>query len=141
MFRVLPSFIQGHGLFAQQPLPARRKLGEFTGEKISVREARRRAKDAQRIVIVEISETEAIDGSVGECPFQFVNHSCDPNVFIRVAHRRVEFYARRNIGPAKSSPATTATRITKASSPAAAARPTAESLSELLLLVASDELT
>ena len=99
MFRVLPSFIQGHGLFAQEALPARRKLGEFTGEKISVREARRRAKDAQRIVIVEISETEAIDGSGGECPFQFVNHSCDPNVFIRVAYRRVEFYAMRNIQP------------------------------------------
>ena len=99
MFCVLPSFIQGHGLFAQQPLPARRKLGEFTGEKISVREARRRATGAQRIVIVEISETEAIDGSTGECPFQFVNHSCNPNVFIRVAYRRVEFYARRNIQP------------------------------------------
>jgi len=99
MFCVLPSFIQGHGLFAQQPLPARRKLGEFTGEKISVREARRRASGAQRIVIVEISETEAIDGSTGECPFQFVNHSCNPNVFIRVAYRRVEFYARRNIQP------------------------------------------
>ena len=99
MFRVLPSFIQGQGLFAQQTLPARRKLGEFTGEKISVREARKRASGAERIVIVEISETEAIDGSVGQCPFQFVNHSCDPNVFIRVAYRRVEFYARRNIQP------------------------------------------
>ncbi len=99
MFRVLPSFIQGQGLFAEQPLRARRKLGEFTGEKISVREGRRRAKDAKRIVIVEISETEAIDGAGSDCPFQFVTHSCDPNVFIRVAHRRVEFYARRDILP------------------------------------------
>lgn len=99
MFRVLPSYIQGQGLFAEQPLLARRKLGEFTGEKISVREARRRAKNTTRIVIVEISETEAIDASNSSCPFQFVNHSCNPNVFIRVAHRRVEFYARRNIRP------------------------------------------
>jgi SET domain-containing protein len=99
MFRVLPSTIQGQGLFAECALRARSKLGEFTGQTISVKEARRKAKGAQRIVIVEISETEAIDGSNSTCIFQFVNHSCNPNVFIRVAHRRVEFYARRNIQP------------------------------------------
>jgi uncharacterized protein len=99
MFRVRRSLIQGRGLFAEQPLAARRKLGEFTGKKISVQEARRRAKNARRIVIVEISETEAIDGSRGTSPFRFVNHSCDPNLFIRIAHRRVEFYAKRDIQP------------------------------------------
>jgi len=97
MFRVAKSRIQGKGLFTDAPIPARKKLGEFTGERISVREARMRAKGAKRIAIVEISSTKAIDGSVGGGPFQYVNHSCDPNVFIRIAHGRAEFYSRRSV--------------------------------------------
>jgi uncharacterized protein len=97
MFRVASSRIQGKGLFTDSPLRRRAKLGEFSGELISVREARKRAKKAQRIAIVELSATKAIDGSVDGGVFQFINHSCDPNVFIRIAYGRVEFYARRNI--------------------------------------------
>lgn len=97
MFKVAKSHIQGRGLFAGRPLRSRAKLGEFTGELISVREARKRARRAKRIVIVELSSTKAIDGSIRGGPFQFLNHSCDPNVFIRIAYGRVEFYARRNI--------------------------------------------
>lgn len=74
-------------------------MGEFKGERISVREARKRARNASRIAIVELSETEAIDGSVDGGAFQFVNHSCDPNLFIRIAYGRAEFYAMRNIKP------------------------------------------
>ena len=98
MFRVSKSRIQGQGLFTDAPIPARRKIGEFTGERISVREARRRARGAKRIAIIEISSTKAIDGGVDGGPFQFVNHSCDPNVFIRIAYGRAEFYTRRPLG-------------------------------------------
>src|SRR3954471_7367765 len=97
MLRVRKSKIQGKGLFTDSATPARKKIGEFTGEAISVREARRRAKGAKRIVIIELSDTKAIDGSVGGCPFEFVNHSCSPNVFVRIAYGRAEFYAQRNI--------------------------------------------
>jgi len=97
MLLIRRSSIQGKGLFAGQPIRARKKLGEFTGEGISVREARRRSREAKRIAIVEISATRAIDGSIGGGPFQFINHSCNPNVFIRIAYNRAEFYAKRNI--------------------------------------------
>jgi SET domain-containing protein len=99
MLVVRKSSIQGSGLFTDATVKRRRKLGEFTGERISVREARRRAKGAKRISIVEISETEAVDGSVGGGPFEFVNHSCDPTVFIRIAYGRIEFYARIDLRP------------------------------------------
>jgi len=69
----------------------------MTGELISVREARRRARGAKRIAIVELSSTKAIDGSMGDSLFQFVNHCCTPNVFIRIANARVEFYALHKI--------------------------------------------
>jgi SET domain-containing protein len=97
MLRVRQSPIQGKGLFTDSPIPLRTKLGEFSGERISVREARKRARGANRIVIVELSATKAIDGSVRGGPFQFVNHSCDPNLFVRIAYGRVEFYSKRHI--------------------------------------------
>jgi uncharacterized protein len=97
MLRVRQSKISGKGLFTDSAIPGRKKIGEFSGERISVREARRRAKNLNRIAIVEISYTIAIDGSGGGCVFEFVNHSCDPNVFIRIAYGRAEFYTRRRI--------------------------------------------
>ncbi len=97
MLLVRRSSIQGKGLFTDEAIAQRTKVGEFTGEMISVREARKRAKNATRIAIVELSQTKAIDGSVGGGPFQFVNHSCDPNLYIRIAYGRVEFYTRRKV--------------------------------------------
>jgi uncharacterized protein len=98
MLVIRKSSIQGRGLFTDRMLRGRRKIGELTGELISVREARRRAKGARRIAIVELSTTKAIDASMGESPFQYVNHCCTPNLFIRIAYGRVEFYTLRDIG-------------------------------------------
>jgi hypothetical protein len=84
-------------LFAQAPIPERKKLGELTGEVISEREARRRAKDKRRIVMVELGNGKAIDGSRRGNEFQYVNHSCSPNTFIRILGNRVEIYALRSI--------------------------------------------
>jgi uncharacterized protein len=97
MLRIAKSSIQGKGLFADSEVRARTKLGELRGERISTDEARRRAKRRKRIAIVELNENEAIDASVGGGPFRFINHSCQPNVFIRIAYGRVEFYAKTNI--------------------------------------------
>jgi SET domain-containing protein len=95
--RVAPSRIDGQGAFALEPIPARRKIGEITGESVSVREARRRAKGQARIMIVELSETRAIDASRSADPLRFTNHSCRPNAVLRIRQGRVEFYAMRDI--------------------------------------------
>jgi len=96
---VHPSRIDGQGAFAAEPIPARRKIGEIRGESISVREARRRAKGATRIMIVELSETRAIDASQSTDPLRFTNHSCQPNAVLRIRQGRVEFYAMRDVKP------------------------------------------
>jgi SET domain-containing protein len=44
-----------------------------------------------------LSDTEAIDGSVNGGPFQYINHSCTPNVFTRIAYGRAEFYTMRSV--------------------------------------------
>lgn len=94
---VRPSRIDGQGAFAAEAIPARRKIGEIRGESISVREARRRAKGAARIMIVELSERRAIDASHSTDPLRFTNHSCQPNAVLRIRQGRVEFYAMRDV--------------------------------------------
>lgn len=96
---VKPSRIDGQGAFAAEPVPARRKIGEIRGEVVSVREARRRAKGRERIMIVELSETRAIDATHSTDPLRFTNHSCRPNAAMRIRQGRVEFYAMRDIAP------------------------------------------
>jgi SET domain-containing protein len=94
---VRPSPIHGQGLFARRALPARRKIGELTGELIRLREARRRAKQRACIQIVEFDDGWALDAATGGNAFRHVNHSCRPNTFMRRIGHRLEFYALRPI--------------------------------------------
>ncbi len=96
---VRSSRIDGQGAFAAEAIPARRKIGEIRGEAVSVREARRRAKGVARIMIVELSDTRAIDASHSTDPLRFTNHSCQPNAVLRICQGRVEFYAMRDVKP------------------------------------------
>ena len=95
--RVARSCIDGFGVFAAEPVPARRKIGEIRGEAISVSEARRRAAGMERIMIVEISARKAIDASHSADPMRFTNHSCAPNSRLTIRDGRIEFYALREI--------------------------------------------
>jgi SET domain-containing protein len=98
-FLVKQSRIHGKGLFADSRIPARRKLGELGGEKITQAEARRRARRKRSIMIVELGDGSAIDATRGANHFKYVNHSCSPNAFMRVFRGRLEFYALREIQP------------------------------------------
>ena len=95
--RVARSRIDGFGVFAREPVPARRKIGEIRGEWISLAEARRRAAGLERIMIVEISNRKAIDASRSTDPMRFTNHSCAPNARLVIRAGRVEFYSLREI--------------------------------------------
>jgi SET domain-containing protein len=95
--RVARSRIDGFGVFAEEPIPPRLKIGEIRGEAISVAEARRRAEGQQRIMIVEVSTRTAIDASKSSDPMRFTNHSCAPNARLQIRDGRIEFYALRAI--------------------------------------------
>ena len=96
---VRPSPIDGHGVFAAEPIPKRLKIGEIRGESISVQEARIRATRTERIMIVELSARRAIDFSRSSDPMRFTNHSCKANARLCIRQGRVEFYAVRDIAP------------------------------------------
>ena len=90
------SAITGRGLFAGTPIRARAKIGEFEGEVIGLREARRRAKGQRIVAIVEL-ERHALDATHTGRGFRYINHSCAPNTYIRCTPERAEFYALRDI--------------------------------------------
>ena len=92
-----PSTIDGHGCFAAEPIPARRKIGEIRGEPLTVKEARLRAKSQRRIMMVEVSARTAIDASQSTHALRFTNHSCRPNADLRIVQGRIELYSLRDL--------------------------------------------
>lgn len=90
-----PSLIHGRGVFATRNLPARRKLGEITGNLVRWRPAVRAVAHAPEIYLVELGRGWALrcDGNA----FMHLNHSCRPNGYLRIIRRRVEVYALRAI--------------------------------------------
>ena len=94
--KVRASGIHGRGIFAASALPARRKLGEVTGKRVRLPEARQAVVRQPRIYLVELTRRYALDCSTGN-DFRHLNHSCRPNCYLRVAHGRVEVYAKAAI--------------------------------------------
>jgi hypothetical protein len=84
------------GIFAGEPIPARRRVIEYTGEQIGWSEAyRRRIRPC--IYLYWISPRRAIDGAVGGSGAEFINHSCEPNLVARVRRGRVTMVSLRRI--------------------------------------------
>jgi uncharacterized protein len=97
---VKASKIAGQGAYALQNIPARKKLGNMSGEIISFREARRRVKQqpGAALLMVEFdNEPIALDASVNRNELSYINHSCEANTYLRRAYGKVEFYSKRAI--------------------------------------------
>lgn len=92
-----PSAIDGQGVFAAEPIPARRKIGEVRGEPVSLQEAQARSRGQARIMMIAVSARRAIDASRSTDALRFINHSCRPNAALKLNQGRVEFYAMRDI--------------------------------------------
>lgn len=98
---VKKSKIFGKGCFALKHFAARKKIETYAGELVTGSrkiQARLRRQDA--IKIIQIDEDTAIDGAVGGNETAFINHSCDPNAFMRIVPGlKVAIFARRDIRP------------------------------------------
>jgi hypothetical protein len=93
---VRPSRIHRWGLFAEQTIPAGKEVIEYTGERISRGEIRRRA-GRKLHYFFRLDKYWAIDGHVGGSGAQYVNHSCDPNVEIRRIDGHILYFSKRRI--------------------------------------------
>jgi SET domain-containing protein len=94
-----PSQIDGMGCFALSHFSKGKKIAEYVGEKISRREIARRLKGKRRIHICGLNSYWAIDGSRYGNGTQYINHSCEPNCYVKIVHDHILFFALRDIQP------------------------------------------
>jgi SET domain-containing protein len=90
--------IDGKGCFATVCFPRRRKIAEYTGQRIPDREAQRRAHRA-RLRICDIDGRWSLDGSRGGNGTHYINHCCEPNAYTKTVYGHILFFALRDICP------------------------------------------
>ena len=84
------------GIFAAENIPARRRVIEYTGQKINASEVRRR-RIREHLYIFRLNSKWAIDGAIGGSGAEFINHSCSPNLVTRIYRGRIFFISKRSI--------------------------------------------
>ena len=95
--KLAPSRIHRWGVYSTEFIPARRKVIEYTGEKISRRETKLRAESSDLIYLFTLDPYWTIDGSVGGSGAEYINHSCDPNLIARIVKGHILYMSLRNI--------------------------------------------
>jgi SET domain-containing protein len=95
------SNIYGKGCFALAHFPARKKIALYAGEVVrGSRKIQARLRRQDAIKIIQLDDNTAIDGAVGGDETAFINHSCDPNAFMRIVPgQKVAIFALRDIRP------------------------------------------
>jgi uncharacterized protein len=102
--RVARSPIHRFGIFATIGIPRGRKVIEYTGERITMKEALRRLEKIHRfrrrgarVYLFHLTSRRVIDGAVGGSGAEWINHSCDPNLRARKIGNRIFYFSRRQI--------------------------------------------
>ena len=96
LLAVRRSGIHRLGVFARETIPPRRKVIEYTGERINFREARRRWNPRLNYLFA-LEDNVILDGSVGGSGAEYVNHSCAPNLGTRYVRGHLLFFSKRMI--------------------------------------------
>jgi len=93
------SRIHRWGIYAEEPIPPNRKVIEYTGERISRIETKRRANSTDLIYLFTLDAYWTIDGSVGGSGAEYINHSCEPNLASRILRGHIVYVSLRPIAP------------------------------------------
>ena len=91
--------IDGKGCFATKFFPKGKKIAEYAGELISEREVERRIRTRRKHRICAIDHGRHLDGARGGNGTHYINHSCEPNAYMKIHYGHVQFYALRDIRP------------------------------------------
>ncbi len=91
------SKIHRYGVYTEELIPARRKVIEYTGERLNRRQAR--ARDGEYTYLFAVDPYWTLDGAVGGSGAEIINHSCDPNLISRVMKGHILYMSLREIQP------------------------------------------
>jgi SET domain-containing protein len=89
--------IHRYGVYAAEPIPPYRKVIEYTGERISRRETKKRGMGS-RTYLFTLDDYWTIDGSVRGSGAQYINHSCDPNLRAEIRREHILYISKRPVG-------------------------------------------
>src|SRR5262249_25497463 len=92
------SSIHRYGVYAQERIPARRKVIEYTGERLNRREAKRRG-EGKFTYLFALNNYWTLDGAVGGSGAEIINHSCEPNLVTRIIKGHILYVSLRTIQP------------------------------------------
>ncbi len=96
---VKKSAINGKGCFATADFRRGHKIAEYAGELITDAEAQRRARHRRILRICAVNQRWSLDGSLGGNGTNYINHSCQPNCYMKIIYDHILFYALRDIHP------------------------------------------
>lgn len=94
--RLKASRIHRWGVFAGEDIPANRKVIEYTGERISRIETKRRS-NARLTYLFTLNDYWCLDGSVDGSGAEYINHCCQPNLVTRIVKGHILYMSRRPI--------------------------------------------
>jgi len=95
---VAKSAIHGKGCFATVRFRRRKKIAEYTGERITNAEAERRGH--RRVLRISgLDQRYSVDGSRGGNGTHYINHSCRPNAYMQTIGKRLIVLALHDIRP------------------------------------------
>jgi SET domain-containing protein len=101
--QVRRSGVHGKGVFALRPIAAGEPVIEYTGERITWKEALRRhphdPKDPNHTFYFHIDDGHVIDALYGGNASRWINHACEPNCEADEQDGRVFIRALRDISP------------------------------------------
>ena len=101
--QVRRSGVHGKGVFALRPIAAGEPVIEYTGERITWKEALRRhphdTKDPNHTFYFHIDDGHVIDALYGGNASRWINHACEPNCEADEQDGRVFIRALRDISP------------------------------------------
>ena len=102
-FELRKSRIQGRGAFATRPIKKGDRIVEYTGERISQKEADKRYDDTRmerhHTFLFSVDARTVIDATRTGNDARFINHSCAGNCEAVIDNRRIFIEALRDIEP------------------------------------------
>src|SRR5664279_6527629 len=90
------SKIHRRGVYAEEAIPPRRKVIEYTGERINRRETKRRGAGPLTYLFT-LNDYWTIDGAVGGSGAEIINHSCEPNLYTCIVKNHILYMSKRAI--------------------------------------------
>jgi len=90
------SRIHHRGVYTRESIPPGRKVIEYTGERISRREAKRRGQ-GNITYLFTLDNYWTLDGAFGGSGAEIINHSCDPNLYSWIFKGHILYMSRRAI--------------------------------------------